>query len=86
SYEYPDESQCFIGEFATKFHRGWPELLKGDMARTIPARLKCVAEKGYPSAFPWSARATDEATTWTVYDREETMAFIRSFIADSGIA
>ncbi len=77
-YEYPDESQCFIGEFATKFHRGWPELAKGDMARTISARLKCVAEKGYPSAFLWSARATDEATTWTEFDRDETMAFIKA--------
>ena len=76
--EYPNNSQCFIGEFATKFHRGWPELGKGDMARTISARLRCVEEKGYPAAFLWSARATDEATMWTVYDRDETVAFLKS--------
>jgi hypothetical protein len=76
--DYPDVSQCFIGEFATKFHRGWPELAKGDMARTITARLKCVAEKGYPAAFLWSARATDEATMWTKADHQETARFIKS--------
>ncbi|MDX2029521.1 MAG: hypothetical protein SF339_02560 [Blastocatellia bacterium] len=73
SPEYP----CFLGEFATTFHRGWPDLRKADLARTITARLKCVEEKGYPSAFLWSARATDEATTWTGDDRNETLAFIR---------
>jgi hypothetical protein len=79
-HDYPDESQCFIGEFATKFHRGWPDLAKGDMARTISARLKCVADKGYPSAFLWSARATDEATAWTDHDQNETLAFIQSVV------
>src|SRR5262249_31898595 len=69
---YPNLDRCFIGEFAARFHRGWPDLAKGDMARTISARLKCVAEKGYPAAFLWSAGATDEATTWTKYDRDET--------------
>jgi hypothetical protein len=79
---YPNLNQCFIGEFATTFHRGWPDLAKGDMARTIPARLKCVEEKGYPAAFLWSARATDEATTWTKYDQEETVGFIRASEGD----
>lgn len=75
---YPDPEQCFIGEFATKFHRGWPDLRKSDLARTITTRLRCVEEKGYPAAFLWSARATDEATTWTRVDQEETISFIKA--------
>jgi hypothetical protein len=74
SAEYP----CIIGEFATSFHRGWPELMKGDLARTISARLQCVAEKGYPAVFLWSARATDDATTWTDSDRQQTISFIKT--------
>jgi hypothetical protein len=81
-YNYPDEPQTFIGEFATKFHRGWPDLKEQDQARTILARLRCVQGKGYPSAFLWSARATDEATTWTDLDKEETISFINGSGAD----
>ncbi len=73
SAEYP----CFIGEFATKFQRGWPELKKQDVARTIPARLRCVEEKGYPAAFLWSAGKPDDATTWTDFDQQETISFIK---------
>jgi hypothetical protein len=73
SAEYP----CFLGEFATTFHRGWPDLGKQDKTRTISARLRCVAEKGYPAAFIWSARATDDATTWTPFDQQETISFIK---------
>lgn len=72
------ESPCFIGEFATTFHRGWPELKKRDKAQTISARLKLIEEKGYPAAFLWSARATDEATTWTDADRLDTIGYIRA--------
>lgn len=74
---YPNLKHCFIGEFATKFHRGWPDLDNQDHERTIAARLRCVAEKGYPSAFLWSARATDEATAWADNDREETLAYLQ---------
>jgi hypothetical protein len=77
-HQYPENQQCFIGEFATKFHRGWPNLRKSDLANPIATRLKCVAEKGYPSAFLWSARASDEATAWTRGDQFETKAFIAS--------
>lgn len=83
-HHYPPENQCFIGEFATKYHRGWPEMAKGDLARTITARLKLLEEKGYPAAFLWSARAQDEATTWTSADQEETVAFIE--LAGSDVA
>jgi hypothetical protein len=76
-HHYSAEYPCFIGEFATTFQRGWPELKKQDMARTITNRLRCVEEKGYPSAFLWSARATDDATTWTKPDRQETLGFIK---------
>ena len=77
-YDYPANEQCFIGEFATKFQRGWPDLMEEEQARTIPARLGCIEEKGYPAAFLWSARATDDATAWTELDREETIGFIRT--------
>lgn len=80
--EYPPESPCFIGEFATTFHRGWPDLTEQDMAHTIRARLRCMAKKGYTAAFLWSARATDEATTWTNNDQEETVSFINIPIDD----
>jgi hypothetical protein len=44
--------------------------------------LRFVAEKGYPSAFLWSARATDEATAWTEIDREDTISFINGLGGD----
>ena len=78
------DSPCFIGEFATTFNGGWPELEKQDTARTISARLKLIEEKGYPAAFLWSARATDDATTWADADQLDTISFINaSAIGDS---
>ena len=79
SPEYP----CIVGEFATQFHRGWPDLKKQDLARTISTRLECLRAKGYPAAFLWSAGAVDEATTWTGADREQTIAFVKQV---SGVA
>jgi len=76
-HTFSDEYPCFIGEFATTFHRGWPELKKQDMARTISARLRCLEQKDYPSVFLWSAKATDEATTWADADCQETVSFIK---------
>src|SRR5215475_4198125 len=73
-----------IGEFATTFNGGWPELKKRDTARTISARLKLIEEKGYPAAFFWSARATDDATTWADADQLDAIGFINaSAIGDS---
>jgi hypothetical protein len=77
-HHFSDEYPCFIGEFATTFQRGWPELKKQDLARAITARLRCVEEKGYPAAFLWSARATDDATTWTEADCQETISFVKN--------
>ena len=72
SAEYP----CFIGEFATTTHKCWPELRRADATQPITARLRCVAEKGYPAAFLWSACATDEATTWTDDDQQMMVSFV----------
>jgi hypothetical protein len=74
SGEYP----CFIGEFATTVHKCWPELRRADATQPIAARLRCVAEKGYPAAFLWSARATDEATTWTDDDQQTMVSFVNA--------
>jgi hypothetical protein len=75
-YNFPPGRPCLIGEFATTYHRGWPELRMKDLTGTISARLQCIGERGYPAAFLWSARATDEATTWTDPDRQEMISFI----------
>jgi hypothetical protein len=77
SEDYP----CFVGEFATTFQRGWPELKDQDMTQGISTRLRCLAEKDYPAAFPWSARATDDATSWTDSDRQEILRFIQQNLA-----
>jgi len=77
-HTFSDEYPCFIGEFATTFHRGWPELRKQDMSRTISTRLKLIEGKGYPSVFLWSARATDDATVWTNTAQQETAGFIKA--------
>ena len=54
------------------------------MEKTISARLKLIEEKGYLAAFLWSARATDEASTWADADLLDTISFInRSAIGDS---
>lgn|GEM_PF-1074261 len=71
-------TDCFIGEFATTFHRGWPELQERDFTGTISARLRCLEEKGYAAAFLWSARATDDATHWMESDQDEAASFIKS--------
>ncbi len=76
-HTFSEEYPCFIGEFATTFQRGWPELSNQDTARTISARLCCVEEKGYPAAFLWSAKADDPATTWSGIAQEETISFIK---------
>ncbi|MCG3161420.1 MAG: hypothetical protein JMDDDDMK_02603 [Acidobacteria bacterium] len=83
-HNFSDEYPCFVGEFATTFHRGWPDLKKQDLARTISARLQCLDGKCYPSVFLWSARATDEATTWVDADRQETISFIRASTVGGG--
>ena len=75
---YAPEYPIFIGEFATKFHRGWPDLRKADVEQVISTRLRSLAEKGYPAAFLWSARATDEATTWQDSDHNDTLSFLGS--------
>lgn len=74
SAEYP----CFIGEFATTTHKCWPELQRADATQPIQARLRCVAEKGYPAAFLWSACATDEATRWTDDDQQTMLSFVNA--------
>lgn len=74
SAEYP----CFIGEFATTTHKCWPELQRADATAPIAARLRCVAEKGYPAAFLWSACATDEATAWTDDDQQTMVGFVNT--------
>jgi hypothetical protein len=81
---YPNLRNCFIGEFATKFQRGWPDLKGQDQTQTISSRLRCVAEKGYHSAFLWSARAVDEATAWGDADQGETLAYLNP--ADENLA
>ncbi|MBL8172546.1 MAG: hypothetical protein JNJ50_30760, partial [Acidobacteria bacterium] len=73
---YAPEYPIFIGEFATKFHRGWPDLRKADVEQVISTRLRSLAEKGYPAAFLWSARATDEATEWTQSEIGDTVAYL----------
>lgn len=77
-HHFSAEHPCFIGEFATTAHRCWPELKNIDATQPIAARLRCVAEKGYPAAFLWSAYATDEATTWTADDRQAMVSFVNA--------
>jgi hypothetical protein len=77
-HTFSEEYPCIVGEFATAFQRGWPELKKGDLARTISIRLQCLEDKGYPAVFLWSAKATDEASTWTNTDQQETISFIKT--------
>jgi len=67
---------CFIGEFATTFLRGWPDL--DDLDRPIPVRLRNLEAKRYSAAFLWSARAKDNATKWEPDDHRDTLAFLNS--------
>lgn len=83
THSFSPEYPCIIGEFATTFHRGWPDLKSRDEAHTIMNRLRCLEEKGYPAAFLWAARAQDEATNWGVADRDETISFIKSLGDDA---
>ena len=59
---------CFIGELATAVDRAWPELQDRELPQTISRRLQWLAEKGYPAAFLWSARAKDAATSWQPHE------------------
>lgn len=77
-HHFSAEHPCFIGEFATTTHKCWPELQRADATQPIAARLRCLAEKGYPAAFLWSACATDEATTWTDDDQQMMVSFVNT--------
>lgn len=75
---FSDESPCFVGEFASACERDWPELKKQKLAQTVSNRLNWLIEKGYPSAFIWSARGCDPATEWTSKIQDTTLAFLQS--------
>jgi hypothetical protein len=76
-YDLNLNAPCFIGEFASAVERPWPELREFGMAQTLPERLRWVAEKGYCSAFLWSARASDQATLWTRDEHREIAAYLQ---------
>ena len=75
---FSDEYPCFVGEFASAHERDWPELKKQKRTQAITHRLNWLIEKGYPSAFIWSARGSDPATEWTQTKQVETLAFLRT--------
>jgi hypothetical protein len=75
---WSDEYPCFVGEFASATERDWPELKKQKLTQTIDNRLNWIVEKGYPSAFIWSARGSDPATEWTNKIQEATLAFLQT--------
>ena len=49
-----------IGELATAPHRPWPEL---GASQDLLSRLRLAADKGYPTAFLWSANRDEQSST-----------------------
>jgi hypothetical protein len=81
---YSGEYPCFIGEFASAIERDWPELKKRKLRQTISNRLDWVAEKGYPAAFIWSARGSDQATLWREAEQRELLAYAGAAAPETG--
>lgn len=73
------QARCFIGEVATTSGLGltWPDLQEAGKEQAITNRLQWIAERGYESAFLWSAHGKDRATIWTEAEKQETAAFAR---------
>lgn len=75
--DFSDELPCCVGEFATAAGMSWPELVNNRTDQTIASRLRAIADKGHQSTFLWSARATDQATTWTEAEHQEIAGYLR---------
>jgi hypothetical protein len=74
---------CVVGEFAAAVGRDWPDLKIAGKDQTTGNRLGCIADKGYPACFLWSAKAIDPATSWTEAENQDVIAYTTSSRPDS---
>lgn len=79
--EAPPRGPAIVGELPTAPHRPWPEL---GPDQSVPARLRLLAQKGYPVAFLWSANREEEhsADPPAVDFSEPNRERIRSYLLD----
>ena len=68
-------SPGIIGEFATASADRWPEFGRKDQG--LLNRLRLAEARGYSLAIPWSFRATDRHTTWSLEIERDLEVFAR---------
>ena len=62
-----------VGEFATAATDTWPELVK--TGQTVLNRLRLAEAQGYPLVIPWSFRASDIHTSWSLSVENDIQCF-----------